>query len=154
MHLNTIKTLAAFQGIQKYPPLGLIKIIHHNPQIKISRAKMRPAITVTLLVGLAMTFNANANYSCDGAVTYLGIDQGGDVVIAIGGTPIHKICNVFDKGSYLMTVPSCKLVYAAFLTAKSTGKKMVVYYNDNGFVCSTFPNWGPIHGVYFVQGPD
>lgn len=98
--------------------------------------------------------SAQANYSCAGPVTYPGIDQGGDVVVAVGVPPIHKICNVFDKGSYLMTVPSCKLVYASFLTAKTSAKNMVVYYNENGLNCSNLTNWGRIYGVYFVQGPD
>lgn len=102
-----------------------------------------------------MTPSSFANYACSGLVSYLGIDQGGDVVVAIANsTPVHKICNVITQGSYGMAAPSCKIAYAAFLTARVAGKTMVIYYNENGLTCGTLPNWGQVPAVYFVQGPD
>jgi hypothetical protein len=96
-----------------------------------------------------------ANYNCAGTVGYLGIDAGGDVAVALSAaTPIHKICNIVAQGGFGMSVSSCKATYAAFLSAKLAGMRMVVYYNENGMSCSSLPNWGEVPAVYFVQGPD
>jgi len=104
---------------------------------------------------LLLSSSAFANYTCGGSVSYLGIDEGGDITVSLANsTPIHKICNVTTQGSYRMTVPSCKAAYTAFLAARLAGKNMYVYYNDNGYTCSSLPSWAQITGVYFVQGPD
>ena len=116
----------------------------------------RKAISMLLAAAaVLMSPESFANYGCSGLVSYLGIDQGGDVVVALANsTPMHKICNVITQGNYGMSAPSCKIAYAAFLTARLAGKSMVVYYNDNGLACGTLPSWGQVPAVYFVQGPD
>jgi hypothetical protein len=99
--------------------------------------------------------NSYADYSCSGTVNYLGVGANGDLMISLANSsPIHGICSVGAQGSYVTSVPSCKLIYGAFLAARLAGKIMVVYYHDNGLTCGTLPSWGTVPSVYFVQGPD
>lgn len=104
---------------------------------------------------LLLSSSCFANYACRGTVSYLGIDADGGVTIALNNsTPIHKICSVGTQGSYGISVASCKIAYAAFLSARLADKNMVVYYNDNGLTCASLPSWSAVPAVYFVQGPE
>lgn len=121
--------------------------------MRLNFLKMLPnvlAFSIAVLPGVAL-----ATYSCTGPVTYLGIDGGGDVTLALSGaTPIHKICNLNSQGGFVeFSVASCKVAYAAALTAHATGKTLTVFYDDN-LTCATQPYWGEALRVYFVQGPD
>ena len=109
-----------------------------------------------LLLALSVCSPASfANYSCSGTVGFLGIDAGGDLTLALAGaTPIHKICNVVAQGTYVTAIASCKVAYAALLSARLTGKSMTIYYNENGLTCGTLTPWAAVPGTYFVQGPD
>lgn len=99
--------------------------------------------------------NSYADHACSGTVGYLGMGANGDVMVSLSNsTPIHGICNVAVQGTYVMSAPSCKFVYAAFLAARVAGKTMVVYYHDDVQTCGTIPSWGLAPSVYFVQGPD
>lgn len=96
-----------------------------------------------------------ANYSCNGAVGYLGIDQSGVVVVALANsTPIHKICSVTTQGSWFFSPPACKSVYATLMAAKLAGKSMTIYYNENGYTCGTIPAWADLPTTYFIEGPN
>ena len=114
--------------------------------------------SIAILSSAAMLLaspNSYADYSCSGTVGYLGIGANGDVTVSLSNsTPVHLICSVGVQGGYVMSVPSCKFAYAAFLAARVAGKTMVVYYHDNGQTCGTLPSWGAVSSVYFVQGPD
>lgn len=111
-------------------------------------------IATAAVASLALVAStAHANYSCGGAVTYLGIDMGGDVTVSVTGTPIHKICN-FNGGSGRASAATCKSIYATLLAARTTGKTVAIYYDENGYTCSSLPAWSFVPSVYFVQGPD
>ena len=112
------------------------------------------ALLVALAAGGAPGL-AFAGFSCTGPVAYLGIDGGGDLTIQLGGsTPIHKICNVNAADSYPgFTVASCKIAYAAAITARTLGKTLTIFYNDN-LTCATISSWRSETSTYFVQGPD
>lgn len=115
--------------------------------------KLSTVIAMVATIAAPSAF-ANGNYSCAGAVNYLGLSASGDVVVSVGNTPIHSICNTTTQGSYGLPVASCKLAYAALLTARVSGKTMMIYYSPNGLTCTTLPSWGTAPSVYFVQGPD
>ncbi|MDH0863541.1 hypothetical protein [Mitsuaria sp. GD03876] len=111
-------------------------------------------IATAAVASLALVAStAHANYSCGGPVTYLGIDMLGDVTVSIGSYPIHKICN-FNGTNGRASAATCKSVYATLLTARATGKTAAIYYDENGYTCSTLPGWQFVPSVYFVQGPD
>lgn len=106
------------------------------------------------LAALALPATSFAAYTCSGAVTFLGIDAGGSVVVAVGASHIHTVCNMTTQGNFAMTVPVCKATYASLVAARLTGKNMTIYYGDNGLTCETIPNWGSAPTTYFVQGPE
>ncbi len=123
-----------------------------------TRARHRRARFGALLVAVAAGCApglAFAGFSCTGPVTYLGVDGGGDLTIQLGGsTPIHKICNVNVQGSFTgFSVASCKIAYAAALSAHMTGKTLTTFYSDS-LTCATIVSWAEEPNTYFVAGPD
>jgi hypothetical protein len=114
-------------------------------------------ILAPLILSVAAMFgpNANAAYMCSGNVTYLGVDVNGDVTVALSSTAIHKICNINGAtDGFRATTPVCKTFYASILTARLQSKSISIYYDDNGYSCSTMPAWNRVPSVYFVQGPE
>lgn len=115
---------------------------------------LKPITSLVLIAALAFPASCFANYNCGGAVNYVGIDAGGNVVVAVGSTPIHSICNVVAQGSWAIAVPVCKAIYASVVAAKISGKTMTIFYGDNGATCTTFQPWGAVPSTYFVTGPE
>lgn len=117
---------------------------------------MKHGFRTAMAVALSLATQTSwANYSCTGLVDYLGVDQGGAVVVALkDATPIHKICSIGAQGSFFMLPTACKTVYATLLAAKLSNRSMTVFYNENGFTCGSLPQWENVPGVYFIQGPN
>ena len=91
---------------------------------------------------------------CTGQVSYLGLEGGGNVVVALtNGPTIHSMCNIVNQGEYTVAPAVCKTMYATLLAAKLTERQVTIYYADNGYTCNTFPNWGIVKNTYFVEGP-
>jgi len=110
-------------------------------------------VSAGVIAALTLPTTCLANYSCSGAVNYVGIDGGGNVVVAVGNTPLHTICSVVSQGAFSMAVPVCKAAYASFVAARLAGKNMTIYYNDNGLTCTTFSPWTSVP-ANFVAGPE
>jgi len=113
--------------------------------------------TIRILLGAvlaATSFAAWPIYSCAGPVAYLGIDQGGVVVVALANAPIHKVCTIGTQGSFQMMPAACKLAYATLLSARLTAKSVTIYYDDNGYTCATLPSWQNVPTMYFIEGPN
>lgn len=112
-------------------------------------------LAVLCAVWLGTTASAQTNYSCIGQVTYLGVGSEGDVIVSLSHpTPRHYICSMAAQGSYRMTVPACKAVYATLVAAKLTSKSVSIFYRPNEATCETLPSWTAVPSAYFVQGPD
>jgi hypothetical protein len=58
------------------------------------------------------------------------------------------------QGPFATTVAACKVAYTTLLAAKLSGKAVGIYYNDASYTCNTFPAWGEITSMYFLEGPD
>jgi len=94
-------------------------------------------------------------YSCAGPVGYLGIDQGGIVVVGLSNaTPVHKVCSIGTQGTFQMAPTACKAVYAALLSARLASKSVTIFYDDNGRTCATLPSWENVPTMYFLEGPN
>jgi len=109
-----------------------------------------------MLFAVLLTYSSHvfANYSCNGLVTYLGLDGGGDVVVSLENSRDHdKICNINNQGGYLTVPAACKAIYATLLAAKLSARAITIYYNEDGYRCSTHPAWAASNGMYFVEGP-
>jgi hypothetical protein len=117
---------------------------------------MKHGLRTAVAVVLSLATQAGwANYSCTGLVDYLGLDQNGEVTVALkDSTQIHRICTVGTQGAYLVLPPTCKAAYAAVLAAKLASRTMTIFYNENGFTCGSIPPWTNTPGAYFIQGPN
>jgi hypothetical protein len=110
---------------------------------------------VLCAVWFSTTAAAQANYSCTGQVTYLGVGSEGDVIVSLSNpTPRHYICSMAAQGTYRMTVAACKAVYATLVTAKLSNKSVSIFYRPNEMTCETLSSWAAVPSAYFVQGPD
>ncbi len=113
----------------------------------------RLAIRVAVSLVALATHPSHANVSCAGAVGYLGLSDGGNVVIA-AGTNIIQICNLASQGSFAATTATCRNVYGALVAAKLTGKSITVYFNDPALTsCSQMAAWSIQPTFYFLEGP-
>lgn len=100
----------------------------------------------------AVSFEASANFSCNGTVNYLGMDDGGNVFVSLNDTNhIHSICSVNAQSAFGVTATACKSMYGTLLLAKSTGRNVSLYYRDMTYTCATIPNWGQMPSTYFVE---
>ena len=110
---------------------------------------------IALIFGVSLlttSFDASANFLCNGTVNYLGMEGSGKVFVSLNDTShIHAICNVNDQGAYSVTTTACKSMYATLLLAKSTSRSVTLYYTDTTFTCATIPNWGGMPSTYFVE---
>ena len=115
---------------------------------------IRKVVVTFALAGLiAAPLPSNA-ISCPGALTWLGIDQGGTVVVGGSGVAINKICSIEVQGAFAATAPSCKAMYAALLTARVAGKSVTLYYSDPSITsCAQIAAWSTQPSMYFVEGP-
>lgn len=131
--------------------------LEKTPRRSLWNQRLRTAALLTgMLLAVSTVHANNYNYNCSGKVTYLGLDANGDLTLALASTPIHKICNVEQRDSVLAVAsPStCRAIYATLITAKTLDRSITLYYNPNGYSCSSFPSWARIPGVYFLQGPE
>lgn len=116
--------------------------------------KARKHIACLAMTAALVFPSVSSAYICSGAVSYLGIDASGNVVVRVGPSQIHTICNMASQGTFAMSVPSCKAAYASLVAARLASKNMTIYYTDDGLTCETIPNWGLAPKTYFVQGPE
>lgn len=133
---------------------GIMKLL------KLSHRVNRKSISALALSALIAFPSSSFAYSCTGAVAHLGIDAEGRVYVSLANsavasssTAIHSICSVVAQGSFAMPVPVCKAAYASLVSARVTGKSIILYYNDSAFVCNSIPNWGQMPSAYYVEGP-
>lgn len=116
---------------------------------------MKHGFRTAMAVVLSLATQASWAYSCTGLVDYLGIDQGGTVVVSLkDSTPIHKICSIETQGAFFMQPASCKAAYATLLAAKLSNRSMTVFYNPNNLTCGSLPEWQDVPSAYFIQGPN
>jgi hypothetical protein len=98
-----------------------------------------------------MTPVASANISCLGTVSYLGVDQSGQVLVA-NGTLIHVICSTATQGGYQINTQACKMFYATLLSSRLAGRSVRVYYNDPALTsCSQISDWSGQPSAYFIE---
>lgn len=88
-------------------------------------AKLRIAVA-----GLMLTMTGAAyanNFLCGGPVNYLAMSSSGLVNVDLG-FGIIGICNVSSAAGQV-SPDACRSWYASLLTARSTGKRVTLYWN-------------------------
>ena len=102
---------------------------------------------------LLAPLTSGATIACAGLITYLAVDQGGQVSIG-GAMPINAVCSLEAQGIYSATATACKAMYATLLTAKVAGKSLTVYYSDPALTsCGSITQWSTQRSMYFVESP-
>ena len=114
---------------------------------------MKTYIFVAVLLSIAMAIPAQANYSCQGTVTFLGVNQNAGVVVGgPGGLPDVYLCQLNTTSPNGWLPEDCKAAYAILLSAKLSGQTVTIYFNDS-LMCSTQPAWANYVSSYFVSTP-
>lgn len=87
-------------------------------------------------------FNASAETAiCTGSVERLAYHQPDGLWLALGSTPIFKVCS--PESLFKRTSPeNCRFIASLVTTARATGKNLSVYIDNAPTTsCSDIPNW-------------
>lgn len=112
-------------------------------------AKRRWA-SVVLVVVSALSNNSWANFTCEGQVTYLGLNPDGLVMMGVNGYGVWYICNITlpfaGNGGINFTAEACRGWYATVLAAQKSGQGIRVFfespaYTSNGPECTALGTW-------------
>ena len=100
---------------------------------------------------LECLINAIYAYICQGPVTGLSINPKSGAILAerIGPLVWPQLCSVTTSLNGV-SPETCKIIYSVLLTAQSTKKEVVMWFND-GKNCSqeSHPSWSTLTGWYF-----
>ena len=116
------------------------------------------------LIAVAVCGPAAANFTCEGKITYLGMNSEGFVSVAVGGFGVWYMCSqsapvVFAGTTF--TPEGCRAWYATFLASQKTDQSILFFFQSpattgNGPECTAlgtwaFPTIAPYHMT--VRGP-
>jgi len=95
-------------------------------------------------LALAAT-SAQANFTCSGQVSYLGVNSQDMVYVAVTGFGVWAICKLGDTWSGV-SPNSCKAWYAGLLAAKRADSGVALYFDssatgNNGSQCTALGSW-------------
>lgn len=113
-----------------------------------------------VVLALAAAMPANANFTCGGNITYLGLNYTGAVVVAVNGFGIWTICSVNESianGGITIGPETCKSWYATLLANQKANQGITFYFTSsantsNGAECTAMGSWvAPNPLPYFMQ---
>jgi hypothetical protein len=87
---------------------------------------------------------AGAAIDCVGTVTNLSLQlsSAGTVTLSLSGGPSWTyLCDLSAGGRNGVPADVCKVMYATLVTAKATGKQVLIRFNDYDS-CAAVPAWG------------
>lgn len=98
-----------------------------------------------------ISVSASASYICEGNVEGVTLNpKSGSVVVEnLAGLRWVRLCSV---SQIINGIPaeSCKAIYSLLLTAQSTNKGVVMWFNDDkSCTSSDHPPWQDLTGWYF-----
>lgn len=116
------------------------------------------------LFAIATCGPAAANFTCEGKITYLGMNPEGFVSVAVGGFGVWYMCSqsapVVNSGT-TFTPEGCRAWYATFLASQKADQSIVFFFSSpattgNGPECTALGSWSypaiaPYHMT--VRGP-
>lgn len=106
-----------------------------------------------LAVALCLPAPATA-YVCQGVVTGLSVESGGDVLAQSVGTSMSwpRFCNVSREANGYAPA-TCKVFHATLLTAQTTGRSVTVWIHwdaSDTNRCTSLAPWQYVEGFYFL----
>jgi hypothetical protein len=130
--------------------------------LKVARHARRFACAA--LIAITACGPAAANFTCEGRITYLGMNPEGFVSVSIGGFGVWYICSQtapFVNAGYTFSPEGCRAWYATFLANQKSEQSIVFFFispssTSNGPECTALGNWAtptiaPYHMT--VRGP-
>jgi hypothetical protein len=119
-----------------------------------------------LIAGLALFSMAPAYgaFTCEGKVTYLGMNSEGLVTVSVGGFGIWYICSQTSSfagnGGITYSPEGCRAWFATFLAAQKSGSTIRFFFNtpantSNGPECTALGSWAyPSPAPYHMNSMD
>jgi hypothetical protein len=90
-----------------------------------------------------------AAYTCAGPVVGLTLNLDGTVFAEqIAGINRVYLCKLSGTTTLNTSIETCKSIYAMLLSAQTTGKSVMLWFEDS-LTCSTHPTWAGLTGWYF-----
>lgn len=114
-------------------------------------------LTCAAVLAVMASTNANANFTCEGPISYLGMNPEGVITVSVG-FGVWYLCN--QTSAYTvngLTYPpeGCRAWYATLLAAKTSGQVVRFFFSSaagtsNGPECTALGSWvwpspGPYH---------
>ena len=102
-----------------------------------------------VIVGLLGAAPAMANYTCQGVIDSVALNQAGTLTITSTSSGLNtfyvcQIANTFNG----VGPEVCKAIYAQMLAARVSGQNVTWYFSD-ALSCTTHPVWDWLTGWYF-----
>lgn len=105
-------------------------------------------LACAVLLGMAASLPARANFTCSGQISYLGLDYSGSLNVSVG-FGIWNICSftsTSSNGGISIQPETCGAWYAAILASKKAGEPVMLYLTSsantaNGPECSAIGSW-------------
>ncbi|MBQ0935111.1 hypothetical protein [Ideonella paludis] len=118
--------------------------------MNVSQKFMRCVALVALMFGHQM---ARSQVDCTGAVTNLSLQLNaqGTVTLSLSGGPsMTYLCDIDGVGRNGVAPAVCRAMYASLLTAKTSGKKVLIRFYDYP-TCAAVPAWGSAGALGWTQ---
>jgi hypothetical protein len=95
-----------------------------------------------LIIALVAPHRALAFVDCEGTVDTLSIQLNttGMVTVSLSGGPAYTYLCAVDGTLNGVSATVCRTMYATLVTAKTTGKRVLIRFNDYSS-CSAVPAW-------------
>jgi hypothetical protein len=94
---------------------------------------------------------ASANIACTGPVGYLGMDQAGQVIVAVGAN-INTICSTTSQSIYQVDPVACRSWYATLVAYRLSDRTLTIWYNDPALTsCAQIGSWSTQRSAYFIE---
>jgi hypothetical protein len=123
----------------------------------------RKGLFVAALALFAMS-PAFGAFTCEGKVTYLGMNSEGLVTVSVGGFGVWYICNQTNpqtsNGGIVYTPEGCRAWFATILAAQKSGGTIRFFFNtsantSNGPECTALGSWAyPNPAPYHMNSMD
>lgn len=108
---------------------------------------------IAAIVLAALSAQAQATYTCSGAVKGVSVEPtSGDVLARSIGTAMSwpRFCSLRQDRNGI-TPAGCKAVYASLLTAQASGRSVTVWVNGPSASCEALSSWHFVEGFYFLE---
>lgn len=106
-------------------------------------------LILSIFMLLSFSQNAFAAYTCSGNVKGTTVHPNGTIYVEGIGGGLRWVVLCSLKTDYGTISPeACKGVHATLLTAQTTNKQVVFWFNDE-LTCTTHPAWRQLTGWYF-----